>query len=228
MFILRRLDGVPPESFQNQIRQLVIDHVGELSGVAISVDNPLYPLYQYGVGLEVHQYVQALDGTRGLAVQLTLALDAEAPDQLLGFSLALPASDDEQACALPYLAVSPKHRRKGVARGLLDDLRARFPSVELNAFPKLVPWFEAMGLQVIATHGPQVAMSSTGMASNALIGRLDIAPIYQTLEVRQIHAYLLKQHGEDAMIAAEAQRDEHLDTLTEHARLCVLERTNLH
>ncbi|RFP95214.1 GNAT family N-acetyltransferase, partial [Pseudomonas putida] len=104
MFILSRLDSVPPESFQNQIRELVIHNVGELSSVAISADNPLYPLYQYGVGMEVHQYLQALDGTRGLAVALTLALDAEAPDQLLGFALSLPAEDDDQACALAFLA----------------------------------------------------------------------------------------------------------------------------
>lgn len=139
MFILRRLDGVPPESFQNQIRQLVIDHVGQLSSVAISRDNPLYPLYQYGVGLEVHQYLMALDGTRGLRVELTLALDADAPDQLLGFALVLPAQDNPQACALAYLAVDASHRRQGIARGLLDAVRERYACVELNAFPSRCP-----------------------------------------------------------------------------------------
>lgn len=228
MFILSRLDGVPPESFQNQIRQLVIEHVGALSSVAITADNPLYPLYQYGVGLEVHQYLQALDGTRGLAVELVLALDAEAPDQLLGFALALPAQDDQHACVLAFLAVSPDHRREGIARGLLTDLRARYSCVEMSAFAHAVPWFEAMGLQVVSATGPQVLMSSTGKASGALIGRLDIAPIYQTLEVRQIHAYLLKQHGEAAMIDAERQRDEHLDELTLQAQACVATRKRVH
>ncbi|MFV3325034.1 GNAT family N-acetyltransferase [Pseudomonas sp. NY15372] len=228
MFILSRLDGVPPDSFQNQIRQLVIDHVGELSSVAITADNPLYPLYQYGVGLEVHQYLQALDGTRGLAVELTLALDADAPDQLLGFALALPAQDDAQACALAFLAVLPSHRRHGIARALLADVQARHACIELNAFAGQVPWFEAMGLQVVATAGPQVLMSSTGQASGALIGRLDIAPIYRTTEVRQIHAYLLKQHGEEAMLEAEKQRDERLDALTLQAQACVKQRKTVH
>lgn len=228
MFILRRLDGVPPESFQSQIRQLVIDHVGQLSSVAITQDNPLYPLYQYGVGLEVHQYLMALDGTRGLAVQVTLALDADAPDQLLGFALALPAQDDTQACALAYLAVSASHRRQGIAQGLLDDLRARFACVELSTFANQVPWFEAMGLQVVASAGPQVLMSSTGRASGALIGRLDIAPIYQTVEVMQIHAYLLKQHGDEAMMEAEQLRDERLDGLALEAKDCVRQRLLRH
>ncbi|MDU9405830.1 GNAT family N-acetyltransferase [Pseudomonas sp. zfem004] len=228
MFILRRLDGVPPESFQNQIRQLVIDHVGQLSSVAISPDNPLYPLYQYGVGLEVHQYLMALDGTRGLAVELTLALDADAPDQLLGFALALPAQDDAQACSLAFLAVHQDHRRQGIARALLDDLRSRYACVELSAFAEQVPWFEAMGLQVIASAGPQVLMSSTGRASGALIGRLDIAPIYQTVEVMQIHTYLLNQNGEDVMMEAEQSRDERLDELAEQAKACVRQRLTRH
>ncbi|MFJ4353591.1 GNAT family N-acetyltransferase [Pseudomonas sp. NPDC089428] len=228
MFILSRLDSVPPESFQNQIRELVIHNVGALSSVAIRAENPLYPLYQYGVGMEVHQYLQAMDGTRGLAVQLTLALDADAPDQLLGFALTLPAQDNPQACALAFLAVVPSHRRQGIARALLGDVQARFASVELNAFANQVPWFENMGMQVVAASGPQVLMSSTGQASGALIGRLDIAPIYQTAEVLQIHTYLLNQQGEDAMLDAEQQRDEWLDELTAQAKACVRERKSVH
>ncbi|BDM22315.1 MULTISPECIES: GNAT family N-acetyltransferase [Pseudomonas] len=228
MFILSRLDSVPPESFQNQIRELVIHNVGALSSVAIRAENPLYPLYQYGVGMEVHQYLQAMDGTRGLAVQLTLALDADAPDQLLGFALTLPAQDNPQACALAFLAVVPSHRRQGIARALLGDVQAHFASVELNAFANQVPWFENMGMQVVAASGPQVLMSSTGQASGALIGRLDIAPIYQTAEVLQIHTYLLNQQGEDAMLDAEQQRDEWLDELTAQAKACVRERKSVH
>jgi GNAT superfamily N-acetyltransferase len=228
MFILSRLDSVPPESFQSQIRELVIHNVGDLSSVAIRAENPLYPLYQYGVGMEVHQYLQAMDGTRGLAVELTLALDADAPDQLLGFALTLPAQDDPQACAVAFLAVVPSHRRQGIARALLGDAQARYASVELNAFAGQVPWFENMGMQVVSASGPQVLMSSTGQASGALIGRLDIAPIYQTAEVLQIHTYLLNQQGEDAMVDAEQQRDAWLEELTAQAKACVRERKSVH
>lgn len=228
MFIIRRLDGVPPESFQNQIRQLVIDHVSELSSVAITPDNPLYPLYQYGVGLEVHRYLQALDGSQGLAVELLLALDADTPDVLLGFAIALPAQDAPQACALAFMAVTPAHRRQGIARALLGEVQARRASVELHCFVNQVPWFEAMGLQVAAAAGPQVLMSSTGHPSGALIGRLDIAPIYRTLEVQQIHAYLLNQNGEEAMIEAEQQRDHRLDQLTWQAEEFVRQRRRVH
>jgi GNAT superfamily N-acetyltransferase len=161
-------------------------------------------------------------------VQLTLALDADAPDQLLGFALTLPAQDDPEACALAYLAVAPSHRRQGIARALVDDLRSRYACVELSTFAGQVPWFEAMGLQVVASAGPQVLMSSTGRPSGALIGRLDVAPIYQTLEVMQIHAYLLKHQGDEAMIEAERLRDERLDSLTEEAKACVAQRLMRH
>nr|WP_314480224.1 GNAT family N-acetyltransferase [uncultured Pseudomonas sp.] len=228
MYILSRLSSVPPESFQNQIRELVIHEVGELSSVAIMRDNPLYPLYQYGVGMEVHQYLQALDGTRGLRVALTLALEADAPDQLLGFALALPASNDDQACALAFLAVAPSHRRQGIAHALLGDLKARYRYIEMNAFAHQVPWFEAMGMQAVSANGPQVLMSSTGQVGDALIGRLDIAPIYQTTEVMQIHTYLLNQNGEDAMIEAEQRRDERLDELGLQAQACVRQRLTTH
>ena len=228
MFILRRLDTVPPETFQEQIRQLVIDHVGQLSSVGIAQDNLLYPLYQYGVGWEVHQYLMALDGTRGLDVELVLALDAEAPDRLVGFALALPAQDDPQACALAFLAVDPARRRQGIARGLLADLGSRYACIELYAFADQVPLFEALGLQALASDGPQVLMSTTGHASQALIGRLDTTPIYRTLEVGQIHAYLVNQHGDEAMQLAEDLRDARLDDLTLAAEACVRQRRQLH
>ncbi|MNJ67664.1 hypothetical protein D3C77_638540 [compost metagenome] len=83
-------------------------------------------------------------------------------------------------------------------------------------------------MQVVAANGPQVLMSSTGRASGALIGRLDIAPIYQTAEVMQIHTYLLNQQGEDAMIEAEQMRDERLDELTAQAQECVRLRKTVH
>ena len=45
----------------------------------------------------------------------------------------------------------------------------------------------------------------------------DLAPIFQSKEVRQIHSYLVKQHGERAMRDAEKQRDRLLDQLTRQA-----------
>jgi hypothetical protein len=51
-----------------------------------------------------------------------------------------------------------------------------------------------------------------------------VAPIYSSLEVRQIHTYLLQKHGKRAMLDAEKQRDRHLDQLTRKASEFVRER----
>jgi hypothetical protein len=52
----------------------------------------------------------------------------------------------------------------------------------------------------------------------------DLATIYQSKEVRQIHAYLLKQHGKQAMTKAEKQRDRQLDQMAQQAQALVAER----
>jgi len=48
-----------------------------------------------------------------------------------------------------------------------------------------------------------------------------VASIYSSLEVRQIHTYLLQKHGKRAMVDAEKQRDRHLDQLAHKVRLFV-------
>lgn len=220
-FTVMRLDATPPESIKSQIMQMVIDYVTELSMVAIAPSNPLYPLYQYGVGHEVHQYVQAMDGSRGIAVELIVALDAEDPSVVIGFLLYLPVQQDPQACAVAYMAVQTARRRQGVARAMLEKMTERYPHAELACFVAKVPVFEALGFQVLGARGPQVLMNTRDQQTDGLLAVLDIAPIYNSLEVRQIHSYLLKQHGKRAMTDAEKQRDRHIDQLTRQARLFV-------
>jgi hypothetical protein len=81
-----------------------------------------------------------------------------------------------------------------------------------------VAYFEAMGFQVLGARGPQVIMNTRDHGTEGLLAVMDIAPIYNSVEVRQIHAYLLKQHGKSAMVDAEKQRDRHLDRMTLEAK----------
>lgn len=97
------------------------------------------------------------------------------------------------------------------------------PHAELACFVSKVPYFEAMGFQVLAAR-VQVVMNTRDRQTEGLLAVLDIAPIYNSVEVRQIHAYLLKQNGKRAMTDAEKQRDRHLDQMTRQARLFVQER----
>ncbi|MBS7663167.1 GNAT family N-acetyltransferase [Pseudomonas lalucatii] len=224
MFTLVHLDTPPPESLKSQVLQMVVDYLGDISPVSLTPSNPLYQLYQYVVGYEVHLYLQAMDGALDSGAQLVLALDDLDPARVLGFALYLPAQDDPEACTLAYTAVQASHRRRGIARAMLQHMVTRRPHADLACVPGKVPTFEAMGFQVLAAHGPQVLMSTRNQRADGLVAVQDLAPIFQSKEVRQIHAYLVKQHGQTAMREAERQRDRQLDQLAERARALVRER----
>lgn len=224
MYSLNHFVTTPAEAIKSQVLQMVIDNLTDISSVAIAPSNPLYNLYQYGVGFEVHLYLEGMDGAQGIPAELITACDPGEPDTVLGFALYLPVKDDSHACALVYLAVSKGHRRQGMARELLAAMTARYPHAELACNPARVPAFEALGWQVLGARGPQVLMNTRDHGSHGLIPQLDIAPIYRSVEVQQIHAYLLKQHGKRAMADAEKQRDRHLDQLTRQASMWVQQR----
>ncbi|QLL11396.1 GNAT family N-acetyltransferase [Pseudomonas chlororaphis] len=213
-----------PEAVNSQILQMVVDYLTDISAVAIPPSNLLYNIYQYAIGYEVHLYLQALDGSRGIAVELLVASDDDDPEQVLGFVLYLPVKDDPEACGVAYMAVRASHRRQGIARSLLARMRERYPHAELTCAAGKVPWFEALGFQVLGVRGPQVLMNTRDHATDGLMGLLDAAPIYRSLEVRQIHSYLLQKHGKRAMLDAEKQRDRHLDQMTRNAQALVRER----
>ncbi|WP_322980802.1 GNAT family N-acetyltransferase [Pseudomonas sp. C11] len=224
MFTLSHLSSPPPESLTNQVLQMVVDNFGDISSMPLLPSNPLYPLYQYVIGYEVHLYLQAMNDEAEGPVQLLLALDDEDPARVLGFALYLPSPDDTAACTLPYLAVQAEYRGKGIGRALLQRVLMHRPHLELACVASKVPLFETLGLQVMAAQGSQVLMSSRDYRSNGMVAITDLKPVFASTEVRQIHAYLLKQHGQRAMQQAEKQRDAHLDALAIDAKQLVDER----
>jgi GNAT superfamily N-acetyltransferase len=224
MFTLVHLDTPPPESLKNQVLQMVVDYFSDISPVSLTPSNPLYQLYQYVIGYEMHLYLQAMDSAVDSSARLILALDNQDPSLVLGFALYLPAKDDPDACTLVYMAVQADQRRRGIARAMLQQMVARHPHAELACVAGKVATFEAMGFQVLTAHGPQVLMSTRDYSSDGMLAVQDLAPIFQSKEVRQIHAYLLKQHGKKAMSEAEKQRDRLLDQMTQRALALVHER----
>lgn len=224
MVTLVHLDNPPPESLKSQVLQMVVDYFSDISPVSLTPSNPLFQLYQYVIGYEVHLYLQAMDAAQETRARLILALDDADPSQVLGFALYLPAKDDPQACTLVYTAVQASHRRRGIARAMLLHMSARHPHAELACAAGKVPMFEALGFQVLAARGPQVLMNAWNHASDGLLAVQDLAPIFQSKEVRQIHAYLVKQHGKKAMSDAEKQRDRLLDQMAAQAQALVENR----
>ena len=215
-----------PEHLTSQILQLVVDNLTDISMVAIPPSNLLYNVYQYAIGYEVHLYLEALNGTKGVAVELLVATNEDDPEQVVGFLLYLPIQDDPDACGVAYMAVQAGHRRQGIARRMVREMVGRYPHAELTCAVAKVPWFESMGFQVVGVRGTQVLMNTRDHSSDGLMGLLDVGPIYSSLEVRQIHTYLLQKHGKRAMVDAEKQRDRHLDQLTHKAHEFVRGRGN--
>src|SRR5690606_36079615 len=101
---------------------------------------------------------------------------------------------------------------------------ARHPHAELACAASQVPTFEALGFRVLAAQGPQVLMNTRNYRSDGMVAVQDLTPIYQSTEVRQIHTYLLKQHGKKAMGEAEKKRGRLLDQMAHQAQLLMHER----
>ncbi len=221
MFTLTHYTSPCPEPVNSQILQMVVDYLTDISSVALPPSNLLYNIYQYAIGYEVHLYLEALGGAKGIAVELIVATDEQDPAKVVGFLLYLPVKDDPEACGVAYMAVHASHRRQGVARVMMDEMLSRYPHGELTCTVEKVPAFESMGFQVRGVRGTQVLMNTRDYSTDGLMGVLDVASIYSSLEVRQIHTYLLQKHGKRAMIDAEKQRDRHFDQMTRKARLFV-------
>ncbi|MNZ98008.1 hypothetical protein D3C78_1172780 [compost metagenome] len=224
MFTLVNLDTSPPESLKSQVLQMVVDYFSDISPVSLTPSNPLYQLYQYVIGYEVHLYLQSMNSAMDSTARLILALDDEDPSQVLGFALYLPSQDDVEACTLAYMAVKASHRRRGIARALLQQMVTHRPHAELACAASKVPIFESMGFQVLAAQGPHVLLNTRDHRSDGMVAVQDLAPIYQSREVRQIHAYLVQQHGKKAMSDAEKKRDRLLDQMAHQAQALVKER----
>ncbi|MCF6783238.1 GNAT family N-acetyltransferase [Stutzerimonas stutzeri] len=217
MFTLTHLDTPPPESLKSQVLQMVVDYLSDISPVSLPPSNPLYQLYQYVVGFEVHRYLDSMDGAQPGKPELILALDAEDPAQLLGFALYLPYVDDAEACSLLYLAVQADHRRQGIGRAMVESMVTRYPHAEVACVAGKAPYFETLGFLPLAARGPQVVMNTRSQASDGVLAVQALEPIFHSRVVRQIHSYLVKQHGEHAMSDAEKERDRLLDQLAQQA-----------
>jgi hypothetical protein len=103
-----------PEHINSQILQMVVDNLTDISMVAIPPSNLLYNVYQYAIGYEVHLYLEALNGAKGIDVELLVATDLDDPDKVIGFLLYLPVKDDPEACGVAYMAVDASHRRQAL------------------------------------------------------------------------------------------------------------------
>ena len=220
MTTLTHFDTPVSEPINSQILQIVVDHLTDISAMEIAPSNLLYSIYQYAIGFEVHLYLQALDGSKGIAVELIVATDAQYPEKVTGFALYLPVKDDPQACGIAYMAELASHRHLGVTRALVGEVVRRHPHTELTCSVAKVGEFAAMGLQVIGTRGPQVLMNTLDHSTDGLMGVLDVAAIYSSTEVRQIHLPAATQRQEGNAGRREETRSPDRSTDRQGKSLC--------
>ncbi len=122
MTTLAHFDTPISEPINAQIMQLVVDHLSDISAMEIAPSNLLYSIYQYAIGFEVHLYLQALDGSKGIAVELIVATDEQAPEKVTGFVLYLPYKDDPQACGVAYMMLRQKGEQERIYQILCDTI----------------------------------------------------------------------------------------------------------
>ena len=224
MFTLTHLDTPPPESLKSQVLQMVVDYLGDISPVSLQPSNPLYQLYQYVVGFEVHRYLDSMDGAQAGKPELILALDADDPAVLLGFALYLPFVDDPEACALVYLAVDTGQRRRASVGPWLKRWWRAIPcrsGVRCRQRCRISARWAFSHWRRAAAGGDEYAKRGFERCGGGAGSGADL-PVK---EVRQIYSYLVQQNGRKAMSEAEKQRDRLLDQLARQAQDVVQQST---
>lgn len=225
MFTLAHLETPPPEALKGQLLQMVVDYLGDISAVSLTPSNLLYPLYQYVVGLEVHRYLDSMDGAQPGKPELIMALDAEDPATLLGFALYLPYVDDRGLRpGLPgrERGAAPAGHRPGDGRTDAVALPSRGGGVRGGQGRLL----RGAGLHAAGSARPAGADEHAEPGFRRCGGGAGSAAHLPAQEVRQIYSYLVKQHGQSAMKAAEKRRDLLLDELARQADQLIGLRTS--
>jgi hypothetical protein len=106
-----------PEGINSQILQMVVDYLTDISAVGLGPSNLLYNVYQYAVGYEMHLYLEALNGEKGIEVELLVTTAEDDPEQVTGFLLYLPVQGDWEACSVAYMAVREGASSSGYGAG---------------------------------------------------------------------------------------------------------------
>ena len=203
-----------PQGLALQVLGLAVPNVTEIAMVNVPATNPLHAVYQYAIGAEIRAYLDAIDGSIGIPVELIAALNTENSSEAIGFLLYLPVTGAQDACGVTYMAVKEGFRRQGVAKEMMAELLRRYPHSALTCFVEKVPYYEAMGYQVIGTRGPQVSMKTRDHECAGRMGVINVEPIFGSREVRDIYVALARKHGVPRIQQAENALSDHVSQLT--------------
>ncbi len=217
-------DTPPSKQVTHQVLQMVVTYLTDLSMMAVPPSNPLYNVYRWTLPCEVDLYLQRIGQMPAAPVELIVAYDDMNPTEAVGFLLYLPVPTHPDACGVTYMAVKQSHRRRGFGTAMMRQAISRYPHVELTCPVKKVPFYEQLGFQVIDSENTQVVMNTRSASTTGLMGIVDVAPIYQSPQAKEIHAQLVNRWGIKVMANAEKQLQRHADQLARQAASYVRER----
>lgn len=214
----------PPGGVRSQILQLVHDNVTDLGMYSVPQSNLLYEIYSWALPVEVGEYMKRIGAIPSQPVELLVAFDGSAHEEVTGFVLYSPVPTHPDACGINYMAVKQTHRRRGIGGELMKSVVAMYPHTELTCTVKKVPFYESVGFQVLDTHNTQVVMNTRSASTTGLMATLDVAPIYESDDAIAIHRRLVKRWGMKEMVKAQKQLVRHIAQLVRQSEAFVKSR----
>ena len=126
-----------------------------LAGQAIRKNGPICSLTKTILGMEVRAYLEEnLYQHNGVHTETILAKDSDG--SIVGFAITIYAASGH--CGMSYSAVAQSHRRQGIFRMLIDDIKSRFTSIVLTCHLHTVPVYERLGFKIDGQKDAQIQM----------------------------------------------------------------------
>lgn len=158
----------------NQAIKLARANYVELINKFVKPHGPTSSLCIAQVEAEVREYLlDALTGCYGGFVEAVLARD-QARGDLIGFTIVLRGNNPED-CGISYTVVSATHRRQGILRAMLKEVRARYSHIGLSCEIDKVPYYEALGFHITGSDCAHIAMYCGIDKPEAMMGALDFS-----------------------------------------------------
>lgn len=202
-FTITRVHDFPGSYITHQVVELAIDNLTDITLLAVQPSNLMYEVYRYAIGVEIGVYVEHIGQTGDIKVEMVVAADEVG--RVIGFLIYLPVNGCPDACGVTYMAVSARHRRKGIARAMVNEMLQHFPHAGLSCAIEKVPYYEALGFQVLDRRDNQVYMNTRDYTAAGMMGTLNVAPIYESPVVQHIQDEIIRKYGRRALVDAQKQ-----------------------
>ena len=217
MLTITHYRNPPRQDVVQQVLTMAAHSTPEMHMAQPEPSNPLYPLIELTLVMEIHLYMTLMGPTDVRKAGLLLATDEAAPGKVLGFLQYLSSTDMASACAITYLAVDAHHRRQGVARALMAELMKLHPHAALTCPVPKVPYYESLGFAVLCAKDTQVVMTSGGYRDQANCTVTDASKFLSNPAVLSLQSDLFAEHGLDGMLKGESLMKQRISKLEAEA-----------